>query len=258
MGKTFIEKLMKAKSLKIRGNPVGGPQIIKVTPAVLSQAKDMTFQIVSFDKNVPVDVILKNPSKYDKAVESTFKAYLEGYAESMIPAANPARHRGEAAIRVLDSFNSPNKGFFKENFPHETNTEREIRAGVLKSGLYKVIDIFIEGVAKIPKSTTEDSKNLTQADLGMNFAEGLKGKEAAALVMFNQYYFKTLVIWMYVLTSKMYELQDNEIRPYLMEKLQDKTIGELRDKNFSQNFFNEIKIRALRSLQSVYLPDTIK
>lgn len=251
---TFIGKLFTASKLTIRD----GNRTIKVPVTVMQQARDMSLEIVSFDKNVTVDQILASPKKYDDLVEKTFHAYLEGYAESVIPASNPARHRGEAAMRVLDSFVSPQKGFFKEHFPSETNTERETRANVLKSGLFKVADIFIEGVAKINRSTTEDSQVLTRADIGMNFASGLKGKDAAAIILFNQYYFKTLIVWLYMLTSKLYELHDNEIRPYLMQKLQDRSIGELKDKEVAAQIFNEIKQRTARLLSGINLSDTLK
>ncbi len=251
---TFIERLNRAKAVKI----VDKGKVIKIPATVLQQARDMAIEIVAYDKGVTVDVIIGDPKKYDSLVEKTFHAYLDGYAESVIPAANRGRHRAEAALRVLESFADPEKGFFADNFKNESSKDRETKTYILKSGIFKIADIFVEGVAKIPKSTTEEAVELDRADLGMNFASGLKGKEAAAVILFNQYYFKTLVIWLYMMTAKLYELGDNEIRPYLMEKMSGKTIGELKDKEASAAFFNEIKLRTARILSSVYLPDSLK
>lgn len=259
MAETFLEKLMRAKSVKVTATNPGSTGGTAVVPSsVIKQFRDISLDIVSTDNSVPVHELLKNPTKYSKDVEKAFRACLEGYAESRIPAPNPGRHRAQSAVDVFDSLMNTEKGFFAKKFPEESASKREQRALVLKSACLQIVDGMLNAAKIVTASKDARSQTLNENEIGMNFSDGMKGKDVAAKVAFNRYYQLTVMTWVMALVTKLYELEDSEIRPYIMEKLKDKTFGELNKTEFSKAYTKEIKDRVLRMLQDVYLPSSIK
>jgi len=257
---TFIEKLMRARTVKITSKNPGSTQgKSSVMPVnVIRQGRDIALDIVAMDNNVPVATIIKNPAKYSKDVEKAFHAFLDGYGESVIPEANPGRHRAQAAVDVFESLVSGDKGFFAKHFPGDSKERREQRALILKSACLQIVDGMLNA-AKIETATKSSAgRELDEDVIGMNFAEGLKGKDVSAKIAFNRYYQLTLMTWVLSLVSKLYELDVNDIKPLLIKKLGDKSFGELNEKSTSIQFTEDLRNSALRQLGGVFLPNSLK
>lgn len=246
---------MIAKTVKVTDQ--GKTVILPIS--VIGQARDMALAVVAFDKKCTSARIISESEKYSKDVEKAFHAYLNGYAESMIPAANPGRHRAQAAVRVFDQLMDGDKGFYKKRFPNETAEKRQQRSLLLKSACLQIVDGMLEASGIDKKSVNLNDDEISNKDIiGMNFTDGIKGKDKAAVIAFNRYYMYTLMTWVLSLVTKMYELEDSEIRPLIMQKLKDKTFGELNQKDTSSQFTNEIKNRVLRMLDEIHLPNSLK
>lgn len=245
MKSSFYEQMKKATKVKIKSN---GKNIL-IPNSALRQARDLSLALICKEENCSKKDIEANPARYENKLRAAFEGYVEGYAESIIPANNPGRHRARATVSTYEDIFSEAGSYFKNSYPQVTEEKRLQKSLTLKSGLFKVADIFVEGTGKIGPSTINEGKDTKDSDLGMNFIDILN-KPQVKSVYVNRYYFYVVTSLLYGLIEKMFtEVSDKNVRDFLKSKLGEKTIKELQDKNTSDAFTKMIRVK-MRSLLS--------
>jgi hypothetical protein len=258
MKTSFLEKMNTASKVKIKSEGT----TVQIPRSALREARDLAIKLVCFEYHCSEKDILKNPSKYDSKLEAAFRGYLEGYAESVIPAKNPGgRHRADQAIKASQL--NDIDGFWKRAFPQENEKERETRQLIFKSAIMKISDTFLEANMKIPPRTLGEGKGLPSSKIGLNRTLNMGTKETRQVV-YNQYAQLASVTITLALLEKLFALGKENIEGYLDQTIGPKTIEELEKKDREgvfvarQKFVADLKNKLDLVLSSVDLRNSLR
>lgn len=235
-------------------------QKITIPRSALRQCRDIALRRVAFDENCSINEIVKNEKKYNKQVEEVFKICLEDYADSVIPSANPARHRAEASVMAYSNSLGKEGQFWKKVFPNESESSQRNREQVFRSGLMKISDTYLDSVLEITARTIGEGPEIPKELLGLNFTSGLK-KPMVKMVIINRYYQALVVAMLYAVLEKFFKDGLNNkklIENYINKKLGDKNIGELNKKETAQEFSISVRNKARSIMADVDFSNFIK
>lgn len=233
---------------------------VTIPRSALRQCRDLAIRRVAFEENCSVNEILNNEKKYNKQVEEIFKLSLEDYADSVIPAKNPARHRAEAAVMTYKGSLGKEGQFWKKMFPNESDSALQNREQIFRSGLMKISDAYLDTVVGITARTIGEGPEIPKEMLGLNFPSGSK-KPLVKMVIINRYYQSLVVTMLYAVLEKVFkDGMDNKklIDNYITKKLENKTIGELNKKETAQEFAQSLRNKARAIMADVDFSSIIR
>jgi hypothetical protein len=258
MKNSFYEKMSTASKVKIKYEG----RTVQIPSSALREARDLAIRLICLENHCTENDIKKEPKKYDSQLEAAFKGYLEGYAESIIPAKNPGgRHRAQQAIN--SSYLNDINGFWKRVFPDENEKQREIRQLVFKSAVMKINDTFLEAIMKIPPRTLGEGKGIPSDKIGLNRTLDMGSKETRQVV-YNQYAQLAVVTIILALLEKLFSLGKENIENYLDKTIGAKNVNELEQKDKEgkfierQKFVTDLKNKLDLVLSSVDLRNSLR
>jgi len=249
MSKSFYEEMKKATKVKYKNENTSQYHIL--SSAALRQKRRYAIKNVCREHNCTELDIANDPHKYENDLRAAFTNALNDYAESVIPASNPSRQRARTVMATYDNIFGESGSYIKNNFPKANQTEQRDKSLTIKSGAFKIADVFIEGTGKINPKTDEK--------IGSNFSKGMKDKREQLMVYRNRYYFYVVTAILYGLLEKMFsEVSNQSIESFLKKNVDGKTIGELQDKTFSDSLTSVIRTKMKNILSSIDINNAIK
>jgi hypothetical protein len=249
---SFINELKNSQKLKISYND----KFYNIPSHVLNIGRDITFEALEIDVNES-----NYPAPLEKAAKVCFQTFINEYLEASVPAQNPGgRHRAERVFEIFPELMNVSDGFVRKHL-NAVNSEQALMNGfVLKSGVFKIVDPFLQGVLKMPKSTVQasDFSAVKPEDLGRNFVKNSGKSDAIGKIVINRYLQSVATVWVMAFAKKMFEQNNAVIRDAVDSALANHSYKDLIDKKNLAAFLSHVKQNIETQLANIDFASTVK